>query len=228
MRKHTDLGTLALAALNTHATLRPKDLGSDARLSKRGMTFTTEAYDVEGVGHLCIMRMKAFAGLMRMETVILAPAQMDMPLFNIDWVRAFGKETQIAELYDDQLQPWPDVCQEEIDRIRRQYDDLPNMAHADHWYDDILYPCSCAKQGKGIEDRLAQMAQDYLAAYVAQLGVLPACDHEQKAAAVRSFAEHLYADGGPAVQQVAKLFGQQTAQRLVVHHMYGVEDDVEG
>lgn len=228
MRKHMDMGTLALAALEPHFTLAAKDLGSDAHLSKRGMTFTTEAYDVAGIGHLSIMRMKAFFGLMRMETVILAPTQVDMPLFNMDWVRAFGKETQIAELYNNQLQPWPDVYQGEFDRIRQQNEDLANMESDGHWYDDILYPCSCGKQGKGIEDRLVQIAQDYMATYVAQLGVLPACDQAQKAAAVRDFAERLFASGGPAVSQVTKLFGDEVARRLVVHHLYGVEEDVEG
>lgn len=228
MRKHMDLGTLALTALKPHFALSPKDLGPDAHLSKRGMTFNTEAYDVAGIGHLCVMRMKAFAGLMRMETVILAPTQVDMPLFNMDWVRAFGKETQLSELYDDQLQPWPDVCQGEFDRIRQQNEDLADVESDGHWYDAILYPCSCSKQGKGIEDRLVQIAQDYMASYVAQLGVLPPCDQTKKAAAVRAFAERLFSNDGPAVSQVTKLFGEQTARRLVVHHLYGVEKNVEG
>lgn len=227
VKKHMDLGTIALVALKNSFELSKKDLGTDERLSKRGMTFTTEAWDIAGVGHLCVMRMKGLAGLMRMETVIIAPTHVDMPLFNIDWIRAFGKETQIAELYNDQLQPWPDVCQAEFEQIRIQHNDIEDMQSEGHWYDDILYPCSCAKQGKGVTAQLSNIAQDYVASYVAQLSVFPACDCKRKAAKVRAFAERLYSEGGPAVKMVTQLFGQETAKRLIVQHMYGVKNETE-
>ena len=41
-------------------------------------------------------------------------------------------------------------------------------------------------------------------------------------AKVQAFAERLFAEGGPAVDQVTKLFGEQTAKRLILQHMYGV------
>jgi hypothetical protein len=72
--------------------------------------------------------------------------------------------------------------------------------------------------------RLEQAARDYTAAYVAQLHLSPTCDPAQKREKVRAFAERLYSQGGAAVQQVTKLFGSETARRLVVRCMYGVED----
>ena len=95
----------ALHALREQFTLTQKDLGSDAVLSAKGMTFTTESWEIGSIGNLCVLRMKAPLGVMRMETVIISPTHVDMPLFNIDWVKAFGTETQFAELYDTQLQP---------------------------------------------------------------------------------------------------------------------------
>ena len=105
MSKHKDLGQYTVESLGRYFDLVPKDLGEDARRSKRGMTFETKSWEIRGVGHLCVLRMNAFLGLMKMETVVIAPFEADLPLYNADWVKAFGTETQIAELYDTQLEP---------------------------------------------------------------------------------------------------------------------------
>lgn len=223
MGAHLDRGDLALSAFRHEYELNQLDLGADAVLSKRGMTFQTEAWRVGDVGHLCIMRMKAFLGLMRMETFIFAPEAIDAPLFNMDWVSAFGTETQIAEFYDVQLQPWPEQHQAELQSVCDGIADLPNLQNEPHWYDSLLYPCSCGKKGKGIAPQLAEAACDFTAAYVAQLPLLPACDAAHKKEKVRAYAERLYAEGGVAVQQVTKLFGSDVAHRLVVQHMYGID-----
>ena len=72
--KHTNLGRFAKAALERSFKLTKNDIGDDARLSKFGMTFATRSYEAADMGHFCIMRMKAFGGLMKMETVIFAPS----------------------------------------------------------------------------------------------------------------------------------------------------------
>ena len=223
MGEHLDRGELVLSAFKHDYTLEKRDLGADAVLSKSVMTFHTEAWRVGDVGHLCIMRMRAFLGLVRMETAIFAPSTIDAPLFNIDWMGVFKAETQIAEFYDVQLKPWPEAYQTELESVSDGIADLADMKSEPHWYDDLLYPCSCGKKGKGIASQLAAAARDYTAAYVAQLPLLPTCDRQQKAAKVRSFAEHLFSDGGVAVKQMTRLFGSETARRMVVQHMYGVE-----
>ncbi len=222
MAKRMILRDSVLAALERSYSLQKEDLGDDARLSAKGMTFTTESWEITGIGHLCIMQMSAFLGLMRMETAIIAPKDVDSPLFNLDWVKAFGNETQIAELYDTQLQPWPSECLEVFEFARAKYTDLPDAPAGDaRWYDEILYPCSLHKKGRGITGRMSQAAQDYLTIYVDFLSSVPTCDPEQKSAKVQAFAESLFAEGGPAVDMVTKLFGEQTARRLVLQHMYG-------
>lgn len=227
MGKHIDTCTLATTALAQHYALSKDDLGSDARFAGRGMTFDVASGEIGGIGHYCTVRMKAPLGLMRMETVIIAPTQVDAPLFNMDWVKAFGMETQIAEFYDDQLNPWPQACQGEFERISQTYDDLPDAPETDErWYSSILYPFSCHKKGKGLSDRFSALAQDYIASYVAQLSAAAPCDSAEKREKVRAFAQRLYDEGGPAVDFVTKNFGADAARRLVLRHMYGV-DDVE-
>ena len=224
MARRTTLRDGALETLGASFELREKDLGADARLSAKGMTFITESWEVVDLGHLCVMQMRAFFGLMRMETVVVAPSHVDAPLFNLDWVKAFGTETQIAELYDTQLAPWPAARQDVFEAIDAAYADLPDAPAGDpRWYDDILYPCSFHKRGKGLSDLMSGAAQNYLQAYAQELIDSPTCDVAQKSSRTRDFAERLFKEGGPAVDQVTKLFGKQTAKRLILQHMYGVQ-----
>ena len=218
------LGNMVRTLLEKQYALKKEELGADARLSKKGMVFETEAYEIPDLGHFCILRMNAFLGLMKMETAVLSVTGKDVPLLNLDWVRAFGKETQIVELYDTQLEPYPEALLSEFDALRRRDDDLPAQeAKGAHWYDAILYPCSYHKAGKKLTERLAAAARGYTETFLRQLADAPACGAEAKRAKNRAFAERLFAEGGPAVDQVTKLFGPETARRLILRHMYSVK-----
>ena len=222
MGKTVSLGQTALSLLERSYTLKKEDPGADAHLSAKGMVFDTEAWELPGLGHFCLMRMKAFFGLMKMDTAVLTVNGKDVPLLNLDWVRAFGKETQIAELYDTQLTPYPAEKLAAYEALRVRDDELPSPPSKAHWYDAILYPCSYHKAGKGVSERFARAARDYLETFLRQLAEAPACDAAAKAEKNRAFAERLFAEGGPAVDQVTKLFGRETARRLILRWMYGV------
>lgn len=229
MSKHIDLGQYATAALGQYFELIPGNIGSDAHLSKRGMTFDTKSCEIRGVGHLCVMRMNAFMGLMKMETIVIAPTKVDMPLFNVDWVSALGTETLIAELYDTQVEPWPGEAQKKFEEIQEEYLDVEDNESGEHWYDSVLYPVSIHKKGKGLTDRFNDAAKDYIDLFAAELAELsePAaagkCPADLKRARVGDFARTLVENDGPAVNMMAKLFGEETMRRIVLKHMYGVE-----
>ena len=229
MSKHIDLGQYATAALGQYFELVPGNIGADAHLSKRGMTFDTKSCEIKGVGHLCVMRMNAFMGLMKMETIVIAPTKVDMPLFNVDWVSAFGTETLIAELYDTQVESWPGEAQKKFEEIQEEYLDVEDNESGEHWYDSVLYPVSIHKKGKGLTDRFNDAAKDYIDLFAAELAELsePAaagkCPADLKRARVGDFARTLVENDGPAVNMMAKLFGEETMRRIVLKHMYGVE-----
>ena len=46
------------------------------------MTFTIKAYKAEGLGHVSVMRAKGFFGLMKMDTLIVNPTYVDLPLYS--------------------------------------------------------------------------------------------------------------------------------------------------
>lgn len=224
MSRHIDLGQYTVDSLGRFFELVPKDLGGDARLSRRGMTFETAAWEICGIGHLCVMRMNAFLGLMKMETIVISPFETDLPLYNADWVKAFGTETQIAELYDTQLEPWPGASQEKFLEIRTAFADLADAPSGGHWYDSVLYPCSVHKKGKGLTDRFNKLAREYTDLFAAELASAEKCPKDQKKARVSEFARKLAESDGPAVSMMAKLFGKDTMKRMVLRHMYGTEE----
>ena len=222
MGNRRELGDIVKSLLEKSYTVVPEDIGTDARLSKSGMVFDTRSYTVEGVGHLCILNMKAMLGLMKMETVVLSAFEKDVPLVNFDWVSAFGKETQLNEFYDTQISPYPQKKLDEFMKIKDGDRDIADYVSAAAWYDGILYPCSYRKTGKGLTKRFSSAAERYTEVFADQLNSAAACDPEAKKEKVREFAETLVEKGGPAVNQVTKLFGKETAERLVLGHMYGV------
>lgn len=224
MNQHTDLGKLLCGSLQPKYPLRRKDLGSDARLRKSGMVFETEVYTVEGLGHLCVLRMNAFLGLMKMETAVLAVTERDVPLLNLDWVNAAGKETQIVEFYDTMLRPCEAEALARYQAVKDRDGDLPEPPAKPHWYDSLLLPCSYHKSGKKLSQRFNRAAADYVRVFLSELDRAESCEKAEKAAKIRSFAETLVAQGGPAVDMVTRLFGAETARRLILHHMYGVEE----
>lgn len=203
--------------------LIPLDMGGDARLSAKGFTFLTKTYEVEGLGHLCVMSMKAMAGLMKMETVVLSCFEKDMPLLNFDWVSVLGKETQIVELYDTQLSPLPQEMLDDFEAVKRRDADIPDyVSKGEHAYDALKYAESYQKTSAKAGGRLSEAAEDYMRLFMCGLRDAAHCDPARKREKVSAFADSLLSGGGTAVDQMTKLFGRETAERVVRRHMYGV------
>ncbi|MBQ4505715.1 MAG: hypothetical protein II971_00510 [Firmicutes bacterium] len=221
MSGYDRMGSYVLKKLGEGYRINKLDIGADAELSKSGMRFSTSCYEVEGLGRLCIMTMNAMMGLMKMETVVLSAFTKDAPLLNLDWVKAMGKETFMAEFYDCCLSPLPEELGAAYAAIKAKDADIPEYESGPHWYDDIKLPFSYGKTGKGYSQRFTEAGRAYFDEYMRQLELLADCGAEAKAEKVRGFAETLFKNGGPAVDQVKKLFGDETAQRLIVKHMYG-------
>ncbi len=217
-----DLGELCLGMLKDRYSLKQNGIGGDRYKKAKGMVFTTESWDVEGLGHLCIVRMKGFFGLMKMETVVFTVTDKDVPLINLDWVSAFGNETMLIEMYDVQMSPYPAENLNAFSAIKNRDADIADSASSEHWYDNITYPCSYRKKDKNKTDRFNAAAADYFRTFLDQADSLPPCDSAEKGKLASAFAERLFKEGGPAVDQVKKLFGDGFAERLVLGYMYGV------
>lgn len=220
----TKLVKPALRQIGELFTFSENNIGDDRHLSHSGLNFAVHSYEIENVGHLCAMTLKAFWGLMTMETIVISPMEKDMPLFNMDRVSAFGKDTLVIEMYDTQLEPLGDEVQMEFEELLARDSALSDIESEPHWYDSIRYPFSYAKAGKGLEEPFKRARKDYLAAYLKLLAEAPYCDEEAKLAKNREYAEKLVSNKGPAVDTMRNHFGDETMRRVVLRHMYGVAD----
>ena len=78
--------------------LKELDVGAFATLRAKGMNFDVKAYEAEGLGHISVMRARGMLGLMRMDTLIVNPKMIDLPLYSYDRILAMGNDTLIVEL----------------------------------------------------------------------------------------------------------------------------------
>ncbi len=223
MDKALPLGSLIKDKLSSTYDLVMVDIEPDSIVKKHGTGLKTTVYKAGDTGHLCILSMNALLGLMKMETVVFCPINRDIPLINFDCVKLLRKDTLIIELYDTQLAPYPQNLLEAFELLKKADSDLIDYVSADkHWYDDILYPCSYHKTGTAVNERFAATTDKYIETYINQLNAADFCDSAQKKTKIQGFASKLLENGGPAVNEVRKLFGDDFAQRLVLQYMYGV------
>ena len=201
----------------SHFRLTKKDIGSYKEIKGRGMRFRTTVYDAEEIGRLCLMEMKAAAGLMRMETGVFSPVGLDGPIFSFDYIKAFGKETLIAELYDTTLSH-PSFA--ELEEVKKRYAYLPAHDPGEHWFDSMRLPVSDFKRGRKITEDVTKMMTEYSDGYFRLLDTCAPCDPEEKKECNAVFVNGLLQNGGPAVDTFKKMIGNEKTEEFLKNCMF--------
>ena len=130
--------------------LNPKKVREFQTFKAKGMTFKCETYSAEGLGHVSVMRAKGFLGLMKMDTLVIAPENKDLPLLSYDRINAMGNDTLIIELYDTMGDKKANLST--LAGVKSRFTHLPDRfaegEEPKHWYDDIRLPETTSKKGK--------------------------------------------------------------------------------
>ena len=197
--------------------LTKRDIGEFSELKGRGMRFQTKVYEAQEIGRLCLMEMKAAAGLMRMETGVFSPVGLDGPIFSFDYIKAFGKETLIAELYDTTLSH-PAFA--ELEEVKKRYAHLPAYDPGEHWFDSMRLPVSDYKKGRKIAPDLTRMMKEYSEGYFRLLDVCTPCDPKAKKECNAVFVNGLLQNGGPAVDTFKKMIGNEKTEEFLKNCMF--------
>ncbi len=204
--------------------LEEKNVGEFKTFKAKGMTFTCEAYEAEGLGHVSVMRAKGFFGLMQMDTVVIAPENRDLPLLSYDRIVAMGNDTLIIELYDTMGEEKVNMCL--INSTKNKYSPLPerfaNGEEPKHWYDDIRLPETTSKKGKK-KDKQAFDA--YAIEYVSSYLSLEAkeCDVEDKKKRTNLYVDGLLTQGGPATDVFKEEFGFDKTSDILKTVLFGTK-----
>lgn len=209
-----------LSRLQQKYPLTPIDAGEFAQLKANGLTFTVQAFHAEGLGHVSVMRAKGFFGLMRMDTLIINPVEIDLPLYSYDRIFAMGNDTLIVELYDT-LVGAHDA--DALARVKNGYADLPERDPGTHWYDSIKLPESISKKGKKSHTpRMDQLTKEHFAAYLSS-DAAPVSDQETKRQKASVYVEGLLKNGGPSTDVFKKALGEEKTEALFREILFGTK-----
>ena len=195
-----------------------KDVSPWQTFSGKGMKFQLQSYDWEGCACVSHLSMRAFLGLMKMETLICTPYTKDLPIFSYDKIKAFGKKSLLLEVYDTQVES---VDLSTMDRVKESYKDLKDKHPKPAWYDSLRLSPSTFKEGP--EAQLTQLATSMTTAYLNLFPTAHEVDRDVKTAKNRLYVEGLISNGGPAINAVRGMLGDEAAETLFRRFLFGTE-----
>ena len=202
--------------------LKAIDAGEFFSLSAAGMKFEISAYYAEGLGHVSLMNAKGFFGLMKMDTLIINPIELDLPLYSYDRIFAMGNDTLIVELYDTLLGDYSEAGMQEV-KARGGYSSLTERDPGEHWYDSIKLPSSISKKGKKKQTALMDsLTEQHFEAYIASSSA-PVTDKAAKQAKASVYVNGLIEKGGPSTDVFKKSIGEEKTRALFENILFGTK-----
>jgi len=195
--------------------------GEYETMKVKGMTFRVRRFEAEGLGNVSCMVASGFFGLMKMDTLIITPTQVDMPLFSYDRVHAMGNDTLIFELYDTLL---GQTDLSALEQVKKDAAYLPDHDVGAHWYDAIKLPISLAKKGKkahtpGFDATVIH----YLAKYLQTAKTAAVCEAVPKREKAGVYVEGLLKNGGPSTDVFKKGIGEEKTVQLLRKILFATE-----
>lgn len=190
-------------------------------LRAQGMKFLIHRYEAEGLGSVSTMEASGFFGLMKMDTLIITPTQIDMPLLSYDRVHAMGNDTLIFEAYDTLL---GDTDLVSTQQAQSSGASLPEHDVGSHWYDSIKLPVSLSKKGKKQSTAgFDALTKAYVAGFLADCQNAAPCDAVAKREKASVYVEGLLSHGGPSTDVFKKALGEEKTALLFRKVLFGTE-----
>lgn len=195
--------------------LIPKDVTPFQTFSGKGMTFHLESYDWNGQACVSHLTMKAFFGLMKMDTLICTPYSKDMPLFSYDYIYALGRHQLLVEAYDTLVNP---VDLSAMQAVKDSYRHLKDKPTKPAWFDALKLPPTLSKTGD--RTTLSALADAMITSYLDIFASARDIDRTLKTARNAEYVEGLINDG-PTFRVVSKMLGVEPAKTLFRRFLFG-------
>lgn len=206
-----------LNAIRAKFPLHEIDAGSFSKLKAKGMKFDVHAYEAKGLGHVSVMRASGMLGMMKMDTLIINPTALDLPLYSYDRILAMGNDTLIIELYDTTVEPLKYDALEAVNAANRS---LPERDPGTHWYDSIKLKESVSKKGKKLTAQFDAYTKAYTDAYL-NLPAKPVTDPKTKREKTDAYVEGLLKNGGPSTDVFKQALGETRTRELFSRVLFG-------
>ena len=200
--------------------LKAIDAGEFSSLSAAGMKFSISAYYAEGLGHVSFMSAKGFFGLMKMDTLIINPTELDLPLYSYDRIFAMGNDTLIVELYDTLLGAFDESG---LNTAKEKYSAISERDPGEHWYDSIKLKSSISKKGKKKDKKsLDELTVLHFDSYI-ESAADAVSDKKAKLDKASVYVEGLLEKGGPSTDVFKKTLGEEKCAKLFRKILFGTE-----
>lgn len=198
------------------------DCGEFAEMKVKGMKFKISAYKAEGLGHVSVMRASGMMGLMKMDTLIINPTEIDLPLYSYDRIFAMGNDTLIVELYDTMLGEYSEDVMKEV-KAKEKYSAIPERDPGEHWYDSIKLASSISKKGKKKHLSLINSLTDqHFEAYISSDSD-NVSDKAAKQDKARVYVNGLIEKGGPSTDVFKGAIGEEKTRELFEGVLFGTK-----
>ena len=208
-----------LKILGERFSLTELPAGEFASLKVSGMKFSIKAYNAEGLGHVSVMKASGFFGLMKMDTLMITPTELDLPLYSYDRIYAMGNVTLIAELYDTLT---GELDASALDGAKAEFVHLPERDAGEHWYDGIKLKESISKKGKKAQTpSLDELAIKHFRAYLGLSATSPT-DPDKKRERTEYYVNGLLERGGPSTDVFEKALGKEKTEELFKKVLFGI------
>lgn len=183
-----------------------------SKMKVKGMNFLITRYTAKGLGSVSVMRASGLFGLMKMDTLIVTPTEIDMPLLSYDRVSAMGNDTLIFELYDT-FTAEPHAPLTETAAAKAEHSSTDDHDLGEHWYDHLKLSQSVAKKSRDAAAHDA-LAADYLAAFLSDCDAAAPAEAGQKREKSSVYVEGLLQNGGPSTDVFKKALGDEKTADL--------------
>ena len=210
-----------LALIEKKYSLRKLDAGEFSSMKVNGMRFSIRTFEAEGLGHVSVMRATGLFGLMKMDTLIVNPTEIDLPLYSYDRIFAMGNDTLIIELYDTVSGEYSEEALLEV-KARKEYNEIPERDPGEHWYDSIKLPSSISKKGsKKHLSLMTSLADQHFETYLSSSNTHTK-DKSKKLEKNKFYVDGLIKNGGPSTDVFKKAIGEEKTRELFERVLFGV------
>lgn len=203
-----------LEIINAYYDLIELDTNTYKDAELNGIPLIIKSFDAVNFGSVSIL--SSNSNVMNLDTLILNPFSKDMPLFSYDRIKAFQTDTLFIELYDTLLDKSINkVVNEELNIIKKKYQEISELEHKDNWYDSIRLDASTSKKvGIDQSNLFNDLTKEYLKGYLSISKNLDSCNEELKKAKAKEYTDGLLENGGPSTDAFIKAKGKEYTEKL--------------
>ncbi|MBR3250766.1 MAG: hypothetical protein IKF80_03570 [Erysipelotrichaceae bacterium] len=197
--------------------LKEKDIAEFKTFKAGSLNNECEAYDAKNMGNIFAMASKAMLGLMKVETLVICPFDIDGPILTLDAVN--GKNIYI-DLIDATLEK--SYSEKRTLAVKDKYNEFLQGDQKAKWDDKFRLRSSMI--AKFPDSRKAEeCVMEMIEAYLKMLDETHVCYSGDKKKKIREYTDELLENGGPATDVFLKQLGREKTERFFNEAMFATE-----